>query len=458
ARYSSGNAAIDSAFIAPYVTDIVTDPHVAGTFRGTVNLGQLPPSLKAEIPVALRGRLMGDASFRLRKSDLSRENFHRIQASGNIDLHNLHADAEGLMTGYVGHASLRFGTDSHITTATGARVDSLLSATIKIDTLAAKGMGMDIELRGFTAGAGTVNRAASADTTEINPFGGRISIDRLKFFSTEGDSIRARLGKASVSASLRRFKGEARSPLLNLDIAAGWMMAGQGLTRFSLAKTDAHVTVHLNEAVANRQAQQLTDEQRAARRKARADSLARLTQQPQQPQQENIDIRLDRNERRMLRKWDYSGHLKAARGRLVTPYLPLANRLQGIDITFNQDSLMLNSIKLRSGQSDFTVEGSVSNIRRALTSRRNNTIKIDLRLTSDTLNVNQIVNAIFAGQAGAEATAGNDVWDDTGNNTDLNDASQQQHMAQIADTAALQPLLLPHNVDATLSMRGRHVL
>lgn len=429
------------------VTKLITDPYISGNFRGTVNLGALPPSLKARIPVGLQGKVEGNTAFRLHKSDLSRDNFHRIYATGALDLHDIHADAQGMLSAYMRHAALRFGTDSHVTADTGNRVDSLLTVTLKIDTLAADGMGMNLELRGFSAGVGSTNRASSADTTEINPFGGRISIDRLKFMAASPDTMRARIAKASVGASLRRFKGGAKSPLLNLDISAGRLMVGQSLTKFALSKTDARLTVHLNEARANRSRSNLTDEQRAARRKARADSLGRL------PQQENLDLRLDGKERRLLRNWDYNGHLKAERGRLVTPYLPLANRLRDIDITFNQDSLNLNNVYLKSGQSDFSVKGTVSNIRRALTARRDNTIKLELRLASDTLNVNQLVHAIFTGQAvAANADARGAVWDD-----DAED-SQQQHLAEIADTAAMQPLLLPHNVDASIRVRGNHVL
>lgn len=437
------------ADLSARVTDIMSDPMVDGRFKGRVNLGKLPPRLKSMIPVTLTGILGGDADFRLRQSDLTRDGFHRMYAKGRITLDNLHADAQGMMTAYTRHALLEFGTSSRLTTAAGARIDSLLSVSLKIDTLAANGMGLDVEMRDFAAGVGTVNRAQSADTTEINPFGGRITIGRLKFDAPD-DTLRARLADASVSASLRRFKGGARSPLMHLDISARRIMAGQALTKFALTKAQAELTVHLNEERAAR---------RAARREAAKNGAAPQPRRQRTgtdstataPNGSDLDLRLDTKERRLLRNWDYSGHVKAARGRLVTPYLPLRNRLSDIDLRFNQDSVTIHNTRLASGQSDFTINGTISNLRRALTARRNNTLKIEFSMASDTINVNELVHAIFAGPALAHAADSASVWAD-------NDDLQQQELASMADTAATEPLLLPRNLDARLHVGARNIL
>ena len=87
--------------------------------------------------------------------------------------------------------------------------------------------------------------------------------------------------------------------------------------------------------------------------------------------------------------------MNAERGRLVTPVLPLRNRVYNFSMTFNQDSISLANIGLQAGQSDFLVNGTISNLRRALTSRRDNTLKVDLRLRSDTVNVNEFVHALL---------------------------------------------------------------
>ncbi len=442
--------AVDVALSAT-ATSVMTDPLVDGEFTGRVNIGKLPPSLRAMIPVQLAGLLEGHSTFRFRQSYLNRENFHRMNADGELTLTGFHANAQGVMTAYARRATLRFGTNEGFVAQNGVRVDSLLQVSLEIDTLAANGMGMNLEFSSLRAGIGTANRAASADTSEINPFGGRLTVSRLKF-NAPADTMHARLRNASITASLRRFKGERRSPLLDLGISATRMMFGQALTKISLTKADAALTVHLNEKMAARRAaaSKLTAEERKARAtrlKAYADSLRAAA-----PAEENVDFDLSRENKRFLRRWDFSGHVNAERGRLVTPVLPLRNRVYNFSMTFNQDSISLANIGLQAGQSDFLVNGTISNLRRALTSRRDNTLKVDLRLRSDTVNVNEFVHALFAGAAISAQTDSTMMWGAE------NDDLQAEHIAEMADTTATGPLLLPHNIDAHLRVRANHIL
>ena len=160
---------------------------------------------------------------------------------------------------------------------------------------------------------------------------------------------------------------------------------------------------------------------------------------------------MDSTERSLLRNWDFSGHIAARGGRLVTPYFPLRNQLRHIDLRFSQDSIVLDNLGYRAGQSDFLVNGTISNLRRALIGRRNNTLGVNLSMVSDTVNVNQIVRALFAGAAVSQQADSTMIWAD-------NDDATERRLDQIADTASTGPLLLPHNVDATFSLRAANVL
>lgn len=429
------------------VTNVEADPWVEGDFAGTINLSQLPVNLKALIPFDITGRITGKTDFALHLSDLSREQFHHINAHGELNLMNLKASDPGMFTAYTRHARLQFGTDKAFVNG-GVKVDSLLQVSLDIDTLYADGMGMTLAVSNFKAGVGASNRASSADTTEINPFGGKISVERLKF-DAPADTMRVRLRNASVAGALRRFKGEGRSPLLDLSVDAGRLMFGQGLNKIALREAGAALNIHLNEAAAARRARRaaMTEQEKAAaaaRRKARLDSLAAG------PKVENIDLTLDRKDRNLMRRWDFSGHVTAKSGRIVTPYLPLRNRVRNFNMRFSNDSLTFRDVSLKMGQSDFTVNGRLSNLRRALTARRDNTLKLDLNVLSDTVNVNELIHALYAGPAIAARTDSASVWSD-------NDDIQQEHIAAMADTVSTGPLLLPHNIDAHLKVAARNI-
>lgn len=425
-------------------TDIVKDPNIAGNFRGTVDLGRIPPRLRSRIPVHITGLLSGNADFRLRMSDLSEANFHRLYADGELMLRNISADAPGMMQARMRLARLQFGTDNSFVAAGGQKVDSLLQVSLKIDTLWADGMGMNLELKNFRAGAGTVNRQGSADTTEINPFGGYIAMERLKFDSTT-DSMRVRLRDAAAGGSLRRFKGEARSPLMNLKVAAGRLLFGQQLGRFALRDADLDLTVHMRRRKHHRAPNAPASGVGApAAAPAGAPGAAAA-----QPAYGDVDLTLDSKDRNFMRNWDFSGHIRAGRGSFATPYFPLRNRLRDINLTFSSDSVRLKDLTLRSGQSDFRINGTITNLRRALTARRNNTLGVQFDIVSDTINVNQIVQALFAGPALAQQTPSENLWSDDDTDTDVDTTKA------VTDTL---PLLMPRNIDAHLRVSGANVL
>ncbi len=76
---------------------------------------------------------------------------------------------------------------------------------------------------------------------------------------------------------------------------------------------------------------------------------------------------------------------------------------------------------------------------------------MSLDVKSDTINVNQIVKAIFAGPALAQQTDSAAIWGGD-EDREIND------LAERADTAAAGPVLVPHNIDAHFRMRANHIL
>ncbi len=421
------------------VTDVESDPLAEGRFKGSVNLSRLPAGLRDMIPGSVEGLLKGDADFRLRRSDLSRERFHRLYAKGSLDMEGFSVSMDTTGYCYARHATFAFGSNTAFVNDTQQKVDSLLTFSLKIDTLAANVPGIDVELRGLRAGAGTVNRSSSADTTEINPFGMKLAIERLKMDAPD-DTVHLRVRGASVAGSLRRYKGDARLPQMHMQLGMEVLFFGQALNKVALRQADVALDLHMRP----RRQSALTPEERAARRKARADSLAVFGEQVPGA------FDLDSGNRRLLRRWDFSGKLKAKSGRLVTPAFPLRNRLDNIDLRFNQDSIQLTDLHYEAGQSDFVVNGTISNLRRALTARRDNTLGVNFTLRSDTINVNEIVRALFAGGSMVENADSAMVWSD--------DDRSDLELEQQADTSAAGPLLVPRNIDARLRMRAKNIL
>ncbi|MDE6158275.1 MAG: hypothetical protein K2F78_09070, partial [Muribaculaceae bacterium] len=173
---------------------------------------------------------------------------------------------------------------------------------------------------------------------------------------------------------------------------------------------------------------------------------------------EVIEWDLTKGFKRFLLAWQLEGNISTRHARLFTPFFPLRNRINRFDVDFSNDTVAINNLRYRAGRSDITVTGMVSNIRRALTSRRaGNSLKVNFSLKSDTIDVNQLSAAAFAGAAYAHrlSTGGDAIRLDSENEDALDDRLDAM-VSQQPDTVG--PLLIPVNVDGQLSLKADNIL
>lgn len=451
-----------SATLTGSVNNPIVNPLIDGDFKGSINFDRLPPFIKDSLPGIISGRLTANTSVRLRKNDLTRNNFHRAKLSGSATLHDFHFDIPDSATSfYTRETTFRFGTNNSFVTDS-SRVDSLLTASIKIDTAMVMYDGMRLMIKNAKAGAGSLNKASSTDTTQINPIGATISAERVNFRSS--DSSRVRLRNVLCKASLRRFNQKAKVPELNLQIEAKRISYGDNLNRLSLRESNLNITAHIRER-----------QKMGKKMQARFDSIAKLhpdlapdsvyklaraarksrsgSRQKVETETEMLDFDLDNSMKQLLRRWNMHGTITAKRGRLFTPYFPLRNTLSNINFDFTTDSITLHRVKYDVGQSDFTISGKITNIRRALTSRSGSPLNIYFTASSDTININELAQAAFTGAAFADKTTANDI--SLGNIED--EDSIQVAIEQHTDSTESSALLIPMNIDATVNLRAKNV-
>ena len=455
---------VDCSFSSK-ISSILTDPYIDGSLEGKINLSKLPPFIAQAIAGKVSGELNAKTEFSLHQSDLDPNRFHKILLRGGLDLYNFHFKSSDALTNlYVKKAEFDLGTnesfvrDSH-------RSDSLLTASIRIDTCSFDQDGYDIRLAGFKAGVGCTNQAQTHDTTHVNPIGGTIVLERFNFASEE-DSMKVRLRDIECVSILRRFKSMEKVPELILNIDAGRAGAATKEMRVNLRESSISFTAHLNPrrkmspqvkaaynkiikenpTLPNDSAYAMARRQVRAERKgnkAKQDSIAKEVS--------TVDFGVDRSTRALLHRWDVKGSIKSKRARLFTPYFPLRNRLANIDIQFTTDSVAFNNVDYKVGRSDFKIKGAISNIKKALSGRSNQPLKMALMLRSDTIDVNQLSEAVFTGAAHSESSSLN--MSDIENEEELDASIENQ-----ADTTQAGALLVPMNIDAIMRVSARKII
>lgn len=457
----NGNAI--NADLSATVTSLLDNPVLKGKFYGSVDFNRLPLIIKRRLGGKLTGCLDADTKFNLRLSDFSPRDFHKANIDGEINLRDLRYTSTDTLTRlYSHHARLAFGTDMTFR-SDDHRVDSLLMVKINVDTAYMWDAGIETRIKSLRAGFGASNVVSSSDTTQINPFGGAVHLADFFCYSAD-DSVRVRMRDIGGFASLLRYKGEARVPLLALRLSAGRMRLAQPAYMMSLTGAKLDVTAHLRprRRTRLRGAGNVEAGREALRALSASDSLGqtlrgrllRLTaEQLDSAGVEVMDFNVDNSIRSLLRRWNLHGTMQATKGSLRLPRMRLRNNFTDLDLNFNTDSVELRSLNYRFGHSDFRVQGLVSNIRQALSTRRPGPVKVDFDIESDSINVNEIVR-ILAG-AGGEASSGADAA--------LADEWAREELAEIENADSLPdsitgPILIPVNIDATLDVHARKVI
>lgn len=444
-------------------TDLMADPSVECSFDGTVNFAMLPAELLKNLPVTLKGVMTGKTDARFRQSWLNGKSFHKVRLDGSLTLDRFHMAArDGSMTLFTRHAGLKLGTSSSIK-VNGMSVDSLLTASMNIDTVAFNMPGMGLTGSNISMGLGSRNIAGSIDTTRINPMGASLRAERLTLRS-DSDSVQVRMRDAYVKGVLQRYSGNARSPLLKLDASLGNMRFADRYNRLSLRDAAVSFTLHPKKRPAmTKRVQAAYDSIAALHPSLTSDSIMKLTRRhlgrhraaadSARGGRENIDFGIDNSLKSWLRLWQATGNIKAGRARMFTPFFPVRNRLSDLDIDLSTDSIRINSTRLKLGKSDFLIKGALTNISRALISKRGVPLRLELDVASDTLDINELASAVMRGSAFTQKLAKGDVKIADSDNDEVINSSIASNVGEDERAA----FVVPSNITANVRIGAANV-
>lgn len=452
--------------ISMKATDLTGDPLADLSVKGYTDLAKLPPPLMRYINGYLSGKLKLDLDVSGRMSMLTQTAFHRLAVDGVLDAERLYwLSADTANMAYINEAGLKFGTEESV--ADGQR---LLAAVVKVDSADVLTGGLGITATDFSLGFGVDKTKLSSDTTKVVPMGGGLKIGSLNLNSIT-DSAGVRIRNVDGRVVMRRFKEMERVPEFMFDLAIGRMAAGSPDGRMLFSKSRLNFTAHklpLRRATARMR--RIVDSIRTSRPDLPMDSVYRLalerSARNRKPYHrvhaaatdtasEIIDWGTSKFVDKLLLRWAIDGSLTARRSRLFTPHFPLRNVLKGLDIRFNNDSIILDSVAYKVGRSDFMAVGKITNLRRALTSRTGRQrLKLDFETLSDTVDVNQIAEAFFRGAAYSSDKQRPDL-SIVDNENDFENGLDD---FAVADDASAAPVLVPVNIEADLKLRARNVL
>ena len=443
------------------VSNPISDPRIKAEFSGSLSLDRLPAALFERLKMTLGGTLKGTATARFNLSHLTPKRFHLARIDGTLNLTSFKMTMhDGSMDSDVRCAEIRLGTSSTINT--GDRlVDSLLTASLRVDTVTFRAPGLLIAGRSVQANLGMRNVASTIDTTLINPIGGTVKVGLLAVNADDGRT-RLKFHESTVRGSLRRYDEKGRSPLLNAHVEASRFSVRTKEFRGNLRGTVGNLEMHPRARKAMpRFLQAHVDSLAVVYPSLTADSLIALARrQLHRPETDadragrtHVDFGVDKSFASWMRLWDVSGEITTKSARAFTPHFPVRNRVKDVNMVFSVDSVLVRDMQVKTGHSDFRISGAVRNIRRSVTSLRHSPIDIELNMLSDTIDVNDLTAAMLRGAAYAKAHA--DTIADADIADDLDDMKDEPVATAIEGGAAA--LLVPSNVNGRFSMRAKNI-
>ena len=442
------------------VWNAMRDPAVRMKLTGAVYLDTLSILFPSKQDIAVRGRLglNTDASFRISQLQIGKIGKTRVEGTITLDslLVDIPRDTIFMM---VGGGMIHFGSDRNRQDSLIGKDAEMLHTTVKADTLNLR-MKRQWVLLGSAVSASAHSAAStlSGDTTVVHPLNGRVEARMLAMAAF--DSTWIRLDGMQSNFSIVPSEKNPAVPLLQLGFDAWAMQAKSAVNRYDLQNghVDFRATLVPNRMDSARRRQLLDSLQQAYPSVAR-DSLFAYhrsrTQMRSRSRKDDfsgsdLDLSLDKSAAEMLRRWDASGSVKAASGRLLTPYFPLTNTLQNVDIAFTTDAVKLKNTQIQSGQSSLELTGEISNLRRVLLGRGQ--LKIKMNIESDTLNFNELIHAATVG---AQYENASETYQRSVAEAENSEQLQQVIAEQsgVDDTTAASPLIvIPSNVDAQIDL------
>jgi hypothetical protein len=452
------------------VTNLMTDPLFDGNITGTCDLAKLPPVLSSMIPGSLSGYLEANARIVGRPSMFTPQDFHRLKVEGDLTVDKLlwqNSDSVDCRV-FAHHAQFTFGTNSK-SAKDGKVTDSLLTAKIVVDSASVDQDDISMHVVDLSFGVGAVNKYRRSGDRSIVPMGGGLRMGKFNM-RMESDSTTLRVKDVAGTAVMRSHNNDYKTPEFIFDLGIGRVSCGSPTTRMMFSKAKTNLVAYVEPQGKQAKAiSKLCDSIKHAEPEMQLDSVYDLASRiyssmnvkrqnaVEVDSTEVFDLGVDVGIKRVLLGWAFKGTLSAEKAGMFTPYFPLRNRLRNVNMTFNNDSVVMHDVTYKAGRSDFKVSGAISNIRRALTSRNRSPLKIKFNMQSDTIDVNQLAEAAFAGSDYAnrsEEERRKLSLADTDNETQLEKAITAQ--ANAVDT--MTAFLVPKNIDADLKVHAHHVI
>ena len=463
-RMAAGLSGLELAATAGASGLLGKDPEI----RIDGNVSAVLDSLRSFIPDSLgieaEGKISATVKGSAKMSQLNIYNFSTSSLTGEILGNGINVNMpKDTISANLDGIRITVGPDKRISRRDSTRVINLIGITGEIaradisykEALSLKAAGFAVSAKNIVDSDGQVDT-----TKKIHPFRGTVKAGSLSLRDSDGTSLR--LSESSNSFNIFPKKGQPSTPVLTLTSRNKRISFRYDVNRGSMSDANLRVSASMNTFETRRRMSAFVDSLARIYPYIPKDSLVRhhmaMTRKrmpsyaiPEDDfKGENIDISLDRSLARYFREWDLKGNLKVDGGRIMTPYFPLRNTLEGFELSFNNDRIGIDTLGIKSGGSDISASGELTGLKKALLGRRG-ALKLDLDIVSEKMNANELLAAYTKGAS----------FTGSGQNPE-EDMDDDRFMEEIAIDSTSVPtesalIVIPGNLNADVRLAAENI-
>lgn len=436
------------------VSDLLTDPLVKGKFLFDLDMKQLSESLDLQSGVTAAGSMSLDLDVEARQSWLNIKSIGRSTIIGRMVFNDFVCHSPKDSIDIIANGGINFGSIINKKDSLMGINSRIIGASALFDTLNIKHRGGDLlAVSNMKISVRSSSDILSGDSTKTAPMGGVITSELIKLPGVDSTMLLFR--KTNGSFTILPSKEYAAAPNITTDFKSKIIYMRGNINRYVIYDAEVNLNSTLltkNNMLASRRESMLDSLQKIYPTTSRDSLFAYLRSkrvvEPDDFKGEDIDMKVDESVADLFVKWGTTGWLKASRAHVITPYLPLKNDVENVDIRFTQNEVDIKNTNFIIGDSRLNLTAKISNIARALT--RGAKLRVSSTLTADSIDFNQLNRAIVNGMkfTGRSAEFKDSLAMSSSN------AMAEQMINETNDEQSDEKLLLivPSNIDLTLHL------
>ena len=429
-----------------------------------IDLDSLSSFIPDTLGLEAHGQMNAELKGQARLSQLSIYNFSAANLTGHMHGKGISVSMPS-DTLEVNISSMNFtlGPEEKTSRMDSTRKFRLIGIGGSIDTVNVT-YGSSLSLNGNGIAISAKNADMSEQTTDsaqITPFSGKVSARNLSLKDGAGSSVR--LVETSNRFSIFPKKGHSTVPVLSLSSSNDKIMLRTAANRLILTDADMRASAAMNTVERRHRAKAFMDSLALRYPDVPRDSLfshlkTRMAKaevpdwlQDEDFRKQDFDLRLDESMAKYFREWDIKGDIKVRTGIAMTPYLPLRNILRGMECSFTNDKVSIDSLKFMSGKSSLGAKGALTGLKRTLLGR--GTLKLDLDINSKGMDANELLTALAKGSEYNPELAG-----------DMSEASDAEFLQMVVteDSTKLEEvpslIVIPANINADIALNAENII